>query len=66
MTIVRLSARIILSACAIAGFATLGACAGADPTSPTARHPAPVISHDDATCSSGWVVIDGRFVCPGT
>lgn len=63
MVSVRQYARRILSAGAIAGLATLGACAGSDPTSPRAQLPTPTVSHDDPGCATGWVVIDGVLVC---
>jgi hypothetical protein len=66
MFVARQAVRRILLVGAITGSATFSGCAQADPTSPAAR-PAPrAISHDDATCTTGWVVMDGRLVCQGT
>ena len=63
MISVRQSARILLSAGAIVGLMTLGACASGDPTSPRAQLHTPTAPHDDPYCASGWTVVNGVLVC---
>jgi hypothetical protein len=51
----------------IGGVAVLSACADAAPTGPVRPKADALVSHDggppDETCRSGWVVVDGRWVC---
>lgn len=65
------AARLIVLASLLAVAAALGACADAI----TAPEPAPrarttPVSNDgtppDSTCFSGWIVVDGRWVCEPT
>jgi hypothetical protein len=67
MIAVRQASRSVLLVCAIAGLATLGGCADKTPTGPSWKPPS--ISRDDnppdEPCASGWIVVDGRWVCLG-
>lgn len=52
----------------VASLAMLGACSETATTAPTRPKATTRTLHDDpptSACSSGWVVIDGVWSCPG-
>ena len=54
---------------AFSGVAVLGGCSGKAITAPTRPTANTVTAHDDppplAPCASGWVVLNGVWVCDG-